>query len=198
MAQGFGSVGGKEKIMFISNKEKTDISEKLEHNKTMMDSLVKHMGKLQVEVQNSDVTQIPALVDSNKRMNKSYWAYISKFKAVQNHIKLLQVENNLLVNQVESLVARVGILENSRTVDSQQDKKPSNSHRSRLVISSEKVQEMKDAGIWDDPIRRVGFIDQLIKDEQEKKVKAQKEKQRQYSRNYYLRKKAERLAKEAA
>ena len=184
--------------MFISNKEKTDISEKLEHNKTMMDSLVKHMGKLQVEVQNSDVTQIPALVDSNKRMNKSYWAYISKFKAVQNHIKLLQVENNLLVNQVESLVARVGILENSRTVDSQQDKKPSNSHRSRLVISSEKVQEMKDAGIWDDPIRRVGFIDQLIKDEQEKKVKAQKEKQRQYSRNYYLRKKAERLAKEAA
>ena len=40
--------------MFISNKEKTDISEKLSHNKSQIENVVKQVAKLQVDMANTD------------------------------------------------------------------------------------------------------------------------------------------------
>ena len=175
--------------MFISNKEKSQISEKFEQQKAQLEKLVKHIAKLQVDTQGADLTQIPALVESNKQVTKSYWAHIGKFKTLEKTIASLSSTNDMLRQNNEALMKRIEALEN---------KKRPVGRPKKITIPADKVQEMKENGVWDDPTRRINFIDLLIKQEQEKKIQAKKDRQREHSRKYYLKKKAEKLLETTA
>tara|TARA_R110000868_G_scaffold45247_5_gene150307 strand:- start:283 stop:843 length:561 start_codon:yes stop_codon:yes gene_type:complete len=178
--------------MFISNKEKSQISEKFEQQKTQIEKLVKHIAKLQVDTQGADLTQIPVLIDSNKQVTKSYWAHIGKVKTLEKTISSLSSTNNMLRQNNEALLktlaeikSRLEILESRKPAG-----RPVGS-KTKISISAEKVQELKDAGVWDDPVKRISYIDQFIKDEREKREEAQRQRNRESKRKFYLKKKAE-------
>jgi hypothetical protein len=169
--------------MFISNQEKSDINKKIEQNKNQMESLVKHMAKLQVDVGSSDLTKIPALTDANKQLNRSFWANNDRIKTLNTTLVSLQNTCEHLIKTNASLSRRLEVLEGK--------KKPMGRPPKRMTISADKVQAMKDAGIWDDPIKRIRIIDELIKQEQQKKIDEKRAKQREYNRAYKARLKAE-------
>ena len=171
--------------MFISNKEKSQISEKFEQQKIQIEKLVKHVAKLQVDTQGADLTQIPALVESNKQITKSYWAHMGKLKTLEKTIASLSSTNDMLRQNNEALIKRIGNLEGT--------KKPMGRPPKKLVISPDKVQALKDAGIWDDPQKRIEVIDQIIRQEEAKKIEEKKIRQRGYNQAYRLKMKLKKI-----
>ena len=180
--------------MFISNKEKVGINEKLGQHKSQIENLVKHVGKLQVDVMHSDVTQIPVLVESNKSLSKSYWAHISKFKTLEKSMNSLQVSNELLLKKSQSLTEM--FMDFNKRLEKLEAKKSGRpvGAKNKVVIPAEKVQEMKDSGAWDDPKLRIFSIDKFIKEEREMKEQRKIEKRREAGRRYYAKKKAKQAA----
>ena len=156
--------------MFISNKEKTDISEKIKHNKGQIENLVKHVGKLQVDMGNSDISKIAGLQATNSQLQRMFFGAKDEMKKMQQQLTMLREINDLIIERVSKmeLLARA---------------------RAQMTIPKEKVQEMKDAGTWDDPEKRGPWLVNFIR---EKRLEAEKkEKKREYGKKYYAKKKAE-------
>jgi hypothetical protein len=177
--------------MFISNKEKSQINEKFDQQKTQIENLIKHVAKLQVEMQGADVSQIPALVESNKQVAKSYWAHIGKFKTLEKIIASLSSTNDMLRQNNESLIKRVRALETNKVEAPQPIKKPVGRPPKKIVLSADKVQALKDAGIWDDPRKRIEVIDEIIKQDEAQKLEERRIKQRGYNQKYKAKIKAQ-------
>jgi len=161
--------------MFISNKEKSDINENISRNKSQIENVVKHVAKLQVDMGNSEIPNLAGIRMSNEQLQKMYFGAKNEMKKMQQQLTMLREINDLIIERVTSLEVLV--------------------KRSRITIPKEKVQEMKDAGTWQDPEKRDSLLATFIKEK--RKAEEQKEKQRQYKREYYLKKKAEKAAQQA-
>jgi len=161
--------------MFISNKEKSDINENISRNKSQIENVVKHVAKLQVDMGNSEIPNLAGIRMSNEQLQKMYFGAKNEMKKMQQQLTMLREINDLIIERVTSLEVLV--------------------KRSRITIPKEKVQEMKDAGTWQDPEKRDSLLATFIKEK--RKAEEQKEKQRQYKRAYYLKKKAEKAAQQA-
>lgn len=196
--------------------------DKLEINERL-DGVVSSLIKVS-EQQDKAQDGIPNIRKTIKSLMDNIWELDSKIKNLDAKVENLnaKVVNfhstatlvTALVEQTKNMRMRLGELERANTVFTKNDKalfagvaslgrrKIVSQPPKQVVIPPESVQALKDAGFWDDANKRVAAIDQLIKDEQIKEVlrkkEMQKERQRQHSRNYYLRKKAEKLAKETA
>lgn len=157
--------------MFISNKEKTDITAKLTHSKGQIENLVKHVGKLQVDMSQADVFSIGAIRRSNEQLQKMFFGAKDEMKKMQQQLTMLREINDLIIDRVAGLEVLV--------------------KRSRITISKEKVQEMKDAGTWQDPEKRDVLLATYIK--QKRKAEEKRERQRGYSRKYYAKQKAQKI-----
>jgi len=156
--------------MFISNKEKTDISEKIKHNKSQIENLVKHVGKLQVDMGNSDISKIAGLQATNSQLQRMFFGAKDEMKKMQQQLTMLREINDLIIQRV----TEIEVLSRAR---------------SQITIPKEKVQEMKDAGTWQDPEKRGPWLVNFIR---EKRLEAEKkEKKREYGKKYYAKKKAE-------
>ena len=155
--------------------------------KTLMDniwSLDAKIGHLDAKIVAAEERAEQKIKEAEQRINEA-----SKLmKGLLSNIDSLKATDDMLHRSTKSLFASVASLA---------QKKPIGRPPKKLVISHESVLALKEVGVWDDATKRMAFIDQLVKDTQENKIKAQKERQRQHSRKYYLRKKEERLAKEA-
>jgi peptidoglycan hydrolase CwlO-like protein len=205
--------------MFISKSEKLHIHERLD---AIGMGLVETSEKANAASAAADKAHesIPNIRKTNKTLMDNIWNLDAKIDGLNAKIESL---NTKVVNLQSTATLVTGLAEQSRTmgmriselevanktftknfqsvfssVAALERRKPIGRPPKKLVIPPESVQALKDSGVWDDPIRRVGFIDQLIKDEQEKKVITQKEKQREYSRKYNQRKREERLAEKLA
>ena len=154
--------------MFISNKEKADINEKMSHNKGQIENLVKHVAKLQVDMGNAELPKIAGIRMSNEQLQKMYFGAKNEMKKMQQQLTMLREINDLIIERVTSLEVLV--------------------KRSRITIPKEKVQEMKDAGTWQDPEKRDSLLATFIKEK--RKAEEKKERQRAYGRKYYANKKA--------
>jgi hypothetical protein len=161
--------------MFISNKEKSDINESISCNRSQIENVVKHIAKLQVDMGNSEIPNLAGIRMSNEQLQKMYFGAKNEMKKMQQQLTMLREINDLIIERVTSLEVLV--------------------KRSRITIPKEKVQEMKDAGTWQDPEKRDSLLATFIKEK--RKAEEQKEKQRQYKREYYLKKKAEKAAQQA-
>ena len=205
--------------MFISKNEKLHIKERID---AIGMALVETSERANAAAAAADKAQesIPNIRKTNKTLMDNIWNLDAKIANLEAKLESLNAKVvNLqstatlvtgLAEQSRTMRMRIGELEKESKTFEKNDKtlfasvaalgrrRSTIQPPKKIVIPVESVQALKESGVWDDPIKRVGFIDQLIKEEQEKKVEAQKERQRQHSRNYYLRKKAERLAKEAA
>jgi hypothetical protein len=159
--------------MFISNQEKTDIGKKLNHNKDQIENLVKHVAKLQVDMGNSEIPQIAGIRRSNEQLQQMYFGAKDEAKKMQQQLTMLREINDLIIERVTSLEMII-------------------KQRPRITIPKEKVQEMKDAGVWDDPEKRAPLLITFVNEKRKQEEK--KEKQRQYRRTYYLKTKAEKAA----
>jgi hypothetical protein len=140
--------------MFISNKEKADINEKMSHNKGQIENLVKHVAKLQVEMGNAELPKIAGIRMSNEQLQKMYFGAKDEMKKMQQQLTMLREINDLIIERVTSLEVQIR-------------------QRSRITIPKEKVQEMKDAGTWQDPEKRDSLLATFIKEK------------RNYSKNRY-------------
>jgi len=158
--------------MFISNKEKADINEKMSHNKGQIENLVKHVAKLQVDMGNAELPKIAGIRMSNEQLQKMYFGAKDEMKKMQQQLTMLREINDLIIERVTGLEVLV--------------------KRSRITIPKEKVQEMKDAGTWQDPEKRDSLLATFIKEK--RKAEEKKERQRGYGRKYYAKKKAEKAA----
>ena len=158
--------------MFISNKEKADINEKMSHNKGQIENLVKHVAKLQVDMGNSEIPNIAGIRMSNVQLQKMYFGAKDEMKKMQQQLTMLREINDLIIERVTGLEVLV--------------------KRSRITIPKEKVQEMKDAGTWQDTEKRDSLLATFIKEK--RKAEEKKEKQRGYGKKYYAKKKAEKAA----
>ena len=158
--------------MFISNKEKADINEKMSHNKGQIENLVKHVAKLQVDMGNSEIPNIAGIRMSNVQLQKMYFGAKDEMKKMQQQLTMLREINDLIIERVTGLEVLV--------------------KRSRITIPKEKVQEMKDAGTWQDTEKRDSLLATFIKEK--RKAEEKKERQRGYGRKYYAKKKAEKAA----
>jgi len=159
--------------MFISNKEKADINEKMSHNKGQIENLVKHVAKLQVEMGNAELPKIAGIRMSNEQLQKMYFGAKDEMKKMQQQLTMLREINDLIIERVTSLEVQIR-------------------QRSRITIPKEKVQEMKDAGTWQDTEKRDSLLATFIKEK--RKAEEKKERQRGYGRKYYAKKKAEKAA----
>jgi hypothetical protein len=159
--------------MFISNKEKSNINETIIRNKDQIDSVIKHVAKLQVDMGNSGLSKIAELRDTVSQVQKMCWGAKDEAKKLQQQITMLREINELIIKRVTEmeLLARA---------------------RSQITIPKEKVQEMKDAGTWQDSTKRDSLLATFIKEK--RKAEERKEKQRGYGRKYYAKKKAEKAA----
>jgi uncharacterized coiled-coil protein SlyX len=185
--------------MFISNKEKSEINEKFNHQKIQIESLIKHVAKLQVSMQGLDASQIPALVESNKNVTKSYWAHIGKFKTLEKILASLSSTNDMLRQNNESLIRRVKALETQSVEAPKLEariplKKPIGRPPKKIVLTADRVQALKDAGVWDDPSKRIQVIDEIIKQDEAQKIEERKIKQRGYNQKYKEKLKAQKAA----
>ena len=160
--------------MFISNKEKTDITAKLTHSKGQIENLVKHVGKLQVDMSQADVFSIGAIRRSNEQLQKMFFGAKDEMKKMQQQLTMLREINDIIIDRVAGLEVLV--------------------KRSKITIPKEKVQEMKDAGTWQDPTKRDTLLATYIK--QKRKEEEQKQRNRESKRRYYLKKKAEKAAQQ--
>lgn len=161
--------------MFISNKEKADINEKMSHNKGQIENLVKHVAKLQVDMGNSEIPNLAGIRMSNEQLQKMYFGAKDEMKKMQQQLTMLREINDLIIERVTGLEVHVR-------------------QRSRITIPKEKVQEMKDAGTWQDPEKRDSLLATYIK--QKRKEEEQKQRNRESKRRYYLKKKAEKAAQQ--
>ena len=155
--------------MFISNKEKADINEKMSHNKGQIENLVKHVAKLQIDMGNSEIPNLASIRMSNEQLQKMYFGAKDEMKKMQQQLTMLREINDLIIERVTSLEILVR-------------------QRSRITIPKEKVQEMKEAGTWQDPEKRDSLLSTFIKEK--RKAEEKKERQRAYGRKYYQNKKA--------
>lgn len=156
--------------MFISNKEKTDISEKIKHNKGQIENLVKHVGKLQVDMGNSDISKIAGIQATSSQLQRMFFGVKDEMKKMQQQLTMLREINDLIIQRV----TEIEVLSRAR---------------SQITIPKEKVQEMKDAGTWQDPEKRGPWLVNFIR---EKRLEAEKkEKKREYGKKYYAKKKAQ-------
>jgi hypothetical protein len=179
--------------MFISNKEKSDINEKMSHNKGQIENLVKHVAKLQVDIAKTEVDAIDDLLNKYLQLQKMYWGADKKVKTFEKQINEVQVQNIVLTKRSESMLGY--FLEVKKRLDELESKKSGRpvGAKNRIVIPPETVQALKNSGVWDDPIKRINSIDQLIKEELEKKEEARRQKQRDAGKKYYAKKKAEKV-----
>ena len=205
--------------MFISKTEKLQINERLE---ALSMALIETSEKANAATTVADKAHesIPNIRKTNKTLMDNIWNLDAKIDGLNAKIenlnsKIATFQNTAtlvtdLAEQSRTMRMRISELELANktftknfqsifsSVAALARRKPIGRPPKQVVIPPESVQALKDSGVWDDPIRRVGFIDQLIKDEQEKKVMTQKEKQREYSRKYHQRKREERLAEKLA
>ena len=158
--------------MFISNKEKADINEKMSHNKGQIENLVKHVAKLQVDMGNAELPKIAGIRKTTEQTQQMFFGAKERMEKLQSQITMLREINDLIIERVTSLEVLV--------------------KRSRITIPKEKVQEMKDAGTWQDPEKRDSLLATFIKEK--RKAEEKKERQRGYGRKYYAKKKAEKAA----
>jgi hypothetical protein len=161
--------------MFISTKEKTDISEKLSHNKSQIENIVKHVAKLQVDMGNSGLSKIAEMRDTVSQVQKMCWGAKDEAKKLQQQITMLREINDLIIKRM----TEIELLTRAR---------------SQITIPKEKVQEMKDAGIWQDPEKKFQSIRDFVN--QKRKEDEQKQRNRESKRKYYLKKKAEKAAQQ--
>jgi|APGre2960657373_1045057.scaffolds.fasta_scaffold80887_2 hypothetical protein len=154
--------------MFISNKEKSDINESISRNKSQIENVVKHVAKLQVDMGNSEIPNLAGIRMSNEQLQKMYFGAKNEMKKMQQQLTMLREINDLIIERVTGLEVLV--------------------KRSRITIPKEKVQEMKDAGTWQDPEKRDSLLATFIKEK--RKAEEKKERQRAYGRKYYANKKA--------
>ena len=162
--------------MFISTKEKSDISGKLDRNKDQIENLVKHVAKLQVDIGKSDIPNVSDLRAQNNMLHKMLFGVKGEIKNLQQQFKMLREINDLIIERVTGLEVLVR-------------------QRARITIPKEKVQEMKDAGTWQDPTKRDSLLATYIK--QKRKAEEQNQRNRESKRRYYLKKKAEKAAQMA-
>jgi hypothetical protein len=154
--------------MFISNKEKSDINESISRNKSQIENVVKHVAKLQVDMGNSEIPNLAGIRMSNEQLQKMYFGAKNEMKKMQQQLTMLREINDLIIERVTGLEVLV--------------------KKSRITIPKEKVQEMKDAGTWQDPEKRDSLLATFIKEK--RKAEEKKERQRAYGRKYYANKKA--------
>jgi len=205
--------------MFISKDEKLQIKERLDN---IGRALVETSERANEALAAAEKAQegIPNIRKTNKSLMDNIWNLDAKIARLDTIIESLNAKivnfkstETLvtgLAEQSKTMRMRIAELEKESKTFDKNDKtlfasvaalgrrKSIIQSPKKVVIPVESVQALKESGVWDDPTRRIGFIDQLIKEEQEKKIEEKKERQRQHARNYYLRKKAERLAKETA
>lgn len=183
--------------MFISNKEKSLITENLDSHKFQIDNLVKHVGKLQVDIAKTEAQAINDLVDKYLQLQKMYWGADKKVKALEKqvtaferHLNTVQLQNEVLYKQNETRLRM--ILDLNKRVEKLETKRAGRpvGAKTKVVIPAEKVQALKEAGDWDDPIKRINSIDQFIKDETERKEQEKIQRRREAGRRYYAKKKA--------
>jgi hypothetical protein len=102
------------------------------------------------------------------------WGAKDEMKKMQQQITMLREINDLIIERVTGLEVLV--------------------KRSQITIPKEKVQEMKDAGTWQDPTKRGSLLATFIKEK--RKADEQKQRNRESQRRYYLKKKAEKAAQQ--
>lgn len=180
--------------MFISNKEKADISKKFDSHKFQIDNLVKHVAEIQVDMGKTDVVHLDDVRESNSKLQKMYWGADKKIKNLEKNLTTAQTYVEALTRKNASLVKMVDALSLKFDELERKLKKPVGRPPKKITIPADKVQAMKEAGVWDDPIRRINFIDHFIKDEQERIAQEKKIRRREISRRYYLKKKAGKAA----
>jgi len=105
--------------MFISNKEKSDINEKINHNRGQIESLVKHVAEIQVDMSKTDVVHLDDVRESNSKLQKMYWGSDKKIKTLEKRVDYLErtidtFENTL--NTLEKNPKTVHSLEKTVTV----------------------------------------------------------------------------------
>jgi hypothetical protein len=155
--------------MFISNKEKSDINENIIRNKDQIDNVIKHVAKLQVDMGNSGLSKIAEMRDTVGQVQKMCWGAKDEAKKLQQQITMLREINDLLIKRM----TEIELLTRAR---------------SQITIPKEKVQALKDAGIWQDPEKKFQSIRDFV--EEKRKAEEKKERQRAYGRKYYANKKA--------
>jgi hypothetical protein len=161
--------------MFISNKEKREINETIIRNKDQIDNVIKHVAKLQVDMGNSGLSKIAEMRDTVGQVQKMCWGAKDETKKLQTQITMLREINDAIIKRMAEmeLVSRA---------------------RSQITIPKEKVQALKDAGIWQDPEKKFQSIRDFV--EEKRKAEERKEKQRGYGRKYYAKKKAQKAAQQ--
>lgn len=180
--------------MFISNKEKSDIHERLTDNKSLIESVFKHVAKLQVDMSNTDTVHLEGVRNTNKQLLGMFWGADKKIKTLEKNLTTAQTYIDALTKKNSSLVKMVDALSLKFDELERKVKRPVGRPPKKITIPAEKVSAMKVAGVWDDPIRRINFIDHFIKDEQERIAQEKKIKRREIAKKYYQKKKAERAA----
>jgi hypothetical protein len=161
--------------MFISTKQKREINETIIRNKDQIDNVIKHVAKLQVDMGNSGLSKIAEMRDTVGQVQKMCWGAKDEMKKMQQQLTMLREINDLIIKRVTEmeLLARA---------------------RAQITIPKEKVQEMKDAGTWQDPTKRDSLLATFIKEK--RKVEEQKQRNRESQKRYYLKKKAEKAAQQ--
>lgn len=147
--------------------------------KSLMDNIWDLNAKLMASEERAD----QKIKEAEQRINEAG----KLMKGLQNSIDSLKSMDDMLHRSTKSLFASVANLAS---------RKPLGRPPKTIVIQPESVQALKDAGVWEDPTNRAAFISRLVKESRDKKTEEQKDRKRQYYRNYYQRKKAEKLAKE--
>ena len=125
---------------------------------------------------NSGLSKIAEMRDTVGQVQKMCWGAKEEAKKLQQQITMLREINDLIIERVTKmeLLARA---------------------RAQITIPKEKVQEMKDAGTWQDPTKRDTLLATYIK--QKRKAEEQNQRNRESKRRYYLKKKAEKASQQS-
>ena len=162
--------------MFISTKQKRDINETIIRNRDQIENVIKHVAKLQVDIGKSDIPNVSDLRAQNNMLHKMLFGVKGEIKNLQQQFKMLREINDLIIERVTGLEVLVR-------------------QRQRITIPKEKVQEMKDAGTWQDSTKRDSLLATYIK--QKRKAEEQNQRNRESKRRYYLKKKAEKASQQS-
>jgi len=142
--------------MFISSKEKKDISEKFDNHKFQIDNLVKHVSEIQVDMGKTDIFNIDDVRESNSKLQKMYWGADKKVKTLEKRMDVLErtvdaLENTLNTLEktpktVHSLERTVNVLEgtvNSLKVSNELLLRKSQSLTEMLVHFNKKLEKLE-------------------------------------------------------
>jgi hypothetical protein len=162
--------------MFISTKQKREINETIIRNKDQIDNVIKHVAKLQVDMGNSGLSKIAEMRDTVGQVQKMCWGAKDEAKKLQQQITMLREINDLIIKRM----TEIELLTRAR---------------SQITIPKEKVQALKDAGIWQDPEKKFQSIRDFV--QEKRKADEQNQRNRESKRRYYLKKKAEKAAQMA-